>query len=266
MKSRVLLALVVLGLLFAGPGTVATWAQCLDNDDCATADYCLKPTGDCDGEGTCTPKPLMCPIYWEPVCGCDDTSYDNECFAAFAGVSLAYEGACVPPTCQDNSSCSEDELCLKTAGDCLGDGFCTEKPLVCPPTWMPVCGCDEVTYGNECLALKAGINVAYEGECLVSCEVNGDCWPTQYCDSAHNGCGETGACRVVPEGCPLIYDPVCACNELTYDNACFAAMAKVTIFATGKCGPCPFDPSADCVFSDALESGGLTRWDAVIAD
>jgi hypothetical protein len=59
---------------------------------------------------------------------------------------------------------------------------------------------------------------------------------------------------------------VCACNELTYDNECFAAMAEVTVFASGVCGPCPFDPSADCVFSDALESGGLTRWSKIFGD
>jgi len=29
-----------------------------------------------------------------------------------------------------------------------------------------VCGCDDITYTNSCIAASNGVNVAYEGECL----------------------------------------------------------------------------------------------------
>jgi hypothetical protein len=132
--------------------------------------------------------------------------------------------------------------------------------------WMPVCGCDEFTYANECQALATGVNVAYEGECLVSCNGNGDCSPLEYCDTAHNGCGGAGACRLQPDLCTEEYDPVCGCNELSFDNACLAAIEGITVFSSGACGPCPFDASTDCVFSDALESGGATRWSGIVGN
>ena len=46
--------------------------------------------------GACFPRPQDCPEYAREVCGCDGYSYDNPCFLAEAGMSLAYVGRCVP--------------------------------------------------------------------------------------------------------------------------------------------------------------------------
>lgn len=35
--------------------------------------------------------------------------------------------------------------------------------------------------------------------------------------------------------CDYNYDPVCGCNNITYDNACFAECHDITIYTKGRC-------------------------------
>jgi hypothetical protein len=46
-----------------------------------------------------------------------------------------------------------------------GTGTCQPRPFACPDVYIPVCGCDLVTYGNDCEAYAAGTDVATSGEC-----------------------------------------------------------------------------------------------------
>jgi hypothetical protein len=65
-----------------------------------------------------------------------------------------------------------EEFCKLPEGHCCCDflGFCTPMPTVCIEIWAPVCGCDGVTYGNECEADAAGISIDFRGECNAICE------------------------------------------------------------------------------------------------
>ena len=64
---------------------------------CEEGEYCLFAEGHCgatDQSGTCQPIPEVCTEEFAPVCGCDDKTYDNACFAAREGVSVLHDGAC----------------------------------------------------------------------------------------------------------------------------------------------------------------------------
>jgi len=138
--------------------------SCSGNLDCPEGFYCARAVDDCAGKGTCQKRPTICPRIFRPVCGCDGKTYSNACEAAGAGVSVAYEGECGMRRCGD-LSCPDGFYCAKVPGDCAGSGACKEFPVTCPDIFRPVCGCDGNTYGNDCEAALAGVNVQFDGEC-----------------------------------------------------------------------------------------------------
>jgi hypothetical protein len=67
------------------------------------------------------------------------------------------------------NTCSASEYCAYQAGQYCGaadaESTCHQRPAACDEVLAPVCGCDQVTYTNACLAATAGTGVYADGAC-----------------------------------------------------------------------------------------------------
>jgi hypothetical protein len=68
--------------------------------------------------------------------------------------------------------CGPNEFCQKPTGACFKpdiSGKCALKPEVCilrkGVFYIPACGCDGVTYRNNCERMKAGVSLKHMGKC-----------------------------------------------------------------------------------------------------
>lgn len=203
-------------------------------------EFCLFRPGRCqvaDDDGLCMPIPEACTEIWDPVCGCDGVTYSNECFAHQAEMSIDHAGPCenacggilgIP--CTDPA-----DFCKLGVGQCCCgfQGVCTPTPEACRAVWDPVCGCDGVTYGNECEAAAAGVNINHLGSCEVVCEPSPDgvcCVPLGCSPIPEDQCIPTALHLDVSSG--ALTTLACECIDF---NLCHIEFGDASPFAVGNC-------------------------------
>ena len=65
-------------------------------------------------------------------------------------------------TCPAGAYCELGEKC----GGIDRKGHCARIPEICTMDYNPVCGCDDKTYSNACMANAAATSVNYPGPCI----------------------------------------------------------------------------------------------------
>ena len=115
--------------------------------------------------------------------------------------------------CRMNAECAPTAYCAKaTCSDTSGS--CLLRPLMCDNTDAMAaasCGCDGVTYWNDCLREQSGVAAHTDGECAASAAM---------CSSADAaGCPTPGAscARLLPGGPACPADTIGACWVLPPD-------------------------------------------------
>lgn len=162
------------GVNVGSSGMCPSTGACTSDADCGGTDYCRFVIGACGGTGTCTMRSgPICSGLYDPMCGCNGTTYSNPCNAGAAGMSIASRGAC-------SSSCGS----RPPLGCCYQDADCTS------PVGRP----------SRC---EGGVCATTAGVCVDVSIASGSCWNDGDCRAGETCMGARicpcGALCILPD-------------------------------------------------------------------
>lgn len=139
----------------------------------------------------------------------------NSVFVFTIGLILTASTAAIAAECGPASSaqCGAKEWCSfsrENACGVLGEpGECKPRPEICTREFLPVCGCDGLTYSNACEAHSRGASIASPGACpamnegaciqVITCGIK-DGQPKEYPDPC--SARQDGASNIAPKSGP----------------------------------------------------------------
>ncbi len=155
----------------------------------------------------------ICPAIWAPVCGCDGNTYSNTCEATnYGGVTAWTDGECTGLTCLPIPTGVDFGMCDMALGIAMTDSGC-----------VSLSGCGYI--GSDGIDYSLGFftsTYACNASCLEDTTVIIQCIDSSLINNTVD--------------CISIYEPVCGCNNVTYNNSCEAInYGGVLTYTNGIC-------------------------------
>jgi len=210
------------------PGTHGN-ATCVEGASC-----CADGTWQCnagDGSSSCAVPGRVCESCCDPL----EMPGRGGAPACIEGASCCADGTWRCNDAGGGSTCG--------AGGVVCKGGCCDSALEPGTHGLPAC-----IEGATCCA--DGAWACNDGSGRPTCDAVGKrcpelcggiaglpCDAGEFCSLPVGSCccDVQGVCRVPPEACPEIFDPVCGCDGQTYSNDCEAAAQGVSIEHRGAC-------------------------------
>jgi hypothetical protein len=100
--------------------------------------------------------------------GCDGTGGDGS--GSSDSFSISEEEGSIGQTCGGIAglTCDLGQICDMSENSVCGvdlEGVCAIPAEICTTEFDPVCGCNDVTYANDCERQRAGVALQSRGEC-----------------------------------------------------------------------------------------------------